>query len=213
MHSQNNKSDILFLASVDFSNSLIELKEHLPFNLILFKDIKDNIIFHNYNVLLIEESILEEPKIKKIEKNFEENAKILITSRRNVQNNNSNNIIERPLSIHDLNKKIIQLISKKKFYKNSTIKIKEYVLDKNEKKLKHGTKSITVTEKEIQLIELLYFEKKSISKKDILKKVWQYAVDADTHTVETHIYRLRKKIISEFADAYFINNEKEGYNL
>ena len=209
MHSQNNKSDILFLASVDFSNSLIELKEHLPFNLILFKDIKDNIIFPNYNVLLI--GIIEGRKIKKIEKNFEENAKILITSRRNVQNNNSNNIIERPLSIHDLNKKIIQLISKKKFYKNSTIKIKEYVLDKNEKKLKHGTKSITVTEKEIQLIELLYFEKKSISKKDILKKVDN--TDMETHTVETHIYRLRKKIISEFADAYFINNEKEGYNL
>ena len=51
-----------------------------------------------------------------------------------------------------------------------------------------------LTEKEIQLFELFLNSKGSISKEVILSKVWQYADDADTHTVETHIYRLRKKI-------------------
>ena len=70
---------------------------------------------------------------------------------------------------------------------------------------------IFVTEKEIQLIELLLMSKDPISKKNILKKVWLYSSEADTHTVETHIYRLRKKIQEKFNDDNLIVNVKEGY--
>ena len=56
-------------------------------------------------------------------------------------------------------------------------------------------------------------EKKAVSKNDILALVWHYATDADTHTVETHIYRLRKKINDKFSDNNFILNNKEGYYL
>ena len=70
-----------------------------------------------------------------------------------------------------------------------------------------------VTEKEIQLLELLQKEKKSISKKNIQAKVWNYSSDADTHTVETHIYRLRKKIFKGFKDDNVILNTKEGYKI
>jgi len=72
---------------------------------------------------------------------------------------------------------------------------------------------IVVTEKEIQLLELLFKEKNPIQKKTILKNVWKYASDADTHTVETHIYRLRKKIINKFNDDAFILNTKAGYSI
>ena len=65
----------------------------------------------------------------------------------------------------------------------------------------------------MQLIELLFNEEKPITKKIILKKIWKYADDADTHTVETHIYRLRKKIIDRFKDEYFILNSKSGYSI
>ena len=58
--------------------------------------------------------------------------------------------------------------------------------------------SIFLTEKEIQLLELFLKSKKPISKNDIQSSVWQYANDADTHTVETHIYRLRKKLTINF---------------
>ena len=98
------------------------------------------------------------------------------------------------------------MITTYKFNENSSVKIKDYTLDKNEKKLKKQDLFITVTEKEVHLIELLFNEDKPLSKTVILKKVWKYADDADTHTVETHIYRLRKKISNKFQDENFIIN-------
>ena len=56
-------------------------------------------------------------------------------------------------------------------------------------------------------------EKKPLSKNIILKKIWRYADDADTHTVETHIYRLRKKILDKFSDEKFLVNSKLGYSI
>ena len=84
-------------------------------------------------------------------------------------------------------------------------------MDKNEKKLIKENKSIILTEKEIQLIELFLNNSKPVSKDNILSSVWNYSSDADTHTVETHIYRLRKKISNEFVDNEFILNNKDGY--
>ena len=104
-------------------------------------------------------------------------------------------------------------MQKKNFNKNSSIFIKEYKLDKNEKKLVKDKNNIALTEKEIQLLELLLINKKPISKNKILKEVWKYSTSADTHTVETHIYRLRKKFKTEFGDDDFILNEKDGYTL
>ena len=86
-------------------------------------------------------------------------------------------------------------------------------MDKNEKKLINNKKYILLTEKEIQLLELFLSYKKPISKDMILNQVWKYSDDADTHTVETHIYRLRKKIKSKFSDENFILNNKDGYLL
>ena len=93
------------------------------------------------------------------------------------------------------------------------IKVKSYSLDKNEKKLSKKNVSVILTEKEIQLIELLIDNNKPISKENILSLVWNYSEDADTHTVETHIYRLRKKINNKFQDNDFIFNNKNGYYL
>ena len=65
----------------------------------------------------------------------------------------------------------------------------------------------------MQLLELFLKKKKPVNKNEILSLVWQYASDADTHTVETHIYRLRKKIKDKFSDENFIHNNKKGYYL
>ena len=72
---------------------------------------------------------------------------------------------------------------------------------------------VILTEKEIQLLDLFLNYKKPISKEKILSSVWNYSPDADTHTVETHIYRLRKKINDKFKDEKFILNNKNGYYL
>ena len=87
------------------------------------------------------------------------------------------------------------------------------MLNKNEKKLFQLDKFIVLTEKEIQLLELFLDNKKPMSKKNILSFVWNYSSDADSHTVETHIYRLRKKIADKFMDDKFILNNKDGYYL
>ena len=70
-----------------------------------------------------------------------------------------------------------------------------------------------ITEKEVQLLELLLQHTNPITKNKILSSVWNYSSEADTHTVETHIYRLRKKINKTFNDNKFILNNKEGYYL
>ena len=121
--------------------------------------------------------------------------------------------INLPTSIKDINFVIENSIIKKNFSKNSSIRIKNYILDKNEKKLINGKDYILLTEKEIQLLELFLSYKKPINKSTILSQVWKYSEDADTHTVETHIYRLRKKIKSKFFDENFILNNKDGYSL
>ena len=104
-------------------------------------------------------------------------------------------------------------MARKNFNKNSSIKIKNYTLDKNERKLFKEKKHILLTEKEIQLLELLLAKKGAINKDKILKEVWGYSDETDTHTVETHVYRLRKKIKKTFLDENFILNKKEGYSL
>ena len=118
-----------------------------------------------------------------------------------------------PSSLKEINSIVENVAAKKEFSKNSSIEVKKYLLNKNEKKLSKNKNEIVLTEKEVQLLELFLESKKPISKEEILSSVWNYSSDADTHTVETHIYRLRKKINEKFSDNNFIVNSKEGYSL
>ena len=209
MHSQNNRLEVLCLGNDDFNNSLNEIKEYFSFKLTFSKDLEGiNII--KYNTFIIEEDVLKYSSVLKSinEINI---PKLIITDSKNNNYFNFNDKIKKPVNIEELNKKVVELNTRNKFLKNSTIKIKKYILDKNEKKLKQNNLFITITEKEIQLLELLYSQKKPLQKKIILEKVWKYSSDADTHTVETHIYRLRKKISEKFNDEKFIINTKDGY--
>ena len=165
-----------------------------------------------YGLYVIEDLILKDKKIIKFLKETSI-PKLIIYKSDIFAGLKFDDKISKPLNIHDFNEKIIDLVTKKQFRKNSFIKLKDYILDKNEKKLKKNDLFIILTEKEIQLLELLFNEKKPIKKLDILKAVWKYSDDADTHTVETHIYRLRKKIFDQFKDQNFINNFKTGYSL
>ena len=124
-----------------------------------------------------------------------------------------NDQIYFPFNILDLKVKLKGLISSYEFSKNSSVNIKNYIIDKNLKILIKNNLSVNLTEKEVNLLVLLNEEKKPLNKKIILKKIWQYSINADTHTVETHIYRLRKKILEKFGDSEFINIFNEGYSL
>ena len=135
----------------------------------------------------------------------------ILASKNKSKASNYDGFLNLPTSLSEINSIVEQTISKKIFSKNSSILIKDYLLNKNEKKLIKDKNFIILTEKEIQLLDLFLAQNKPISKNKILSLVWNYSSEADTHTVETHIYRLRKKINDKFSDDKFILNNKEGY--
>ncbi len=201
------------LVSEEFTKSFKELKDNFDFDLLFitnnFQDIKKN----SYSSMIIDEEILKDKKILSFLKSQNEINKLIITNTKGNFKLNFEEQIEKPLSFFELNKKIVRLVTGQKFNRNSSIKIADYILDKNEKKFKKDNLFIVVTEKETQLLEILFNESKPLSKKDILEKIWHYSSEADTHTVETHIYRLRKKILNKFSDDNLIRNERDGYTI
>ena len=173
--------------------------------------IVDKDITLTHDIILFHEKFLEDNESKKMIERFN-SIKILATTK--IKNNvNCDAILKIPASWNEINEVIEKTSARKIFNKNSSIKIKGYLLDKNQKKLMKDHMFITLTEKEIQLLELFLSNNKPISKNKILSLVWKYSLDADTHTVETHIYRLRKKINVKFSDEKFITNNKDGYFL
>jgi len=169
-------------------------------------------ILKNYEVLIFHEDGLKSNSLEKLLKDSEK-IKILASNNIVKRKDYFNDIISLPIKISELNSIIENSVIKKNFNKNSSILIKQYKLDKNEKKLIKDQNYILLTEKEVQLLELFLDNKKPISKNKILEEVWKYSTSADTHTVETHIYRLRKKVKSKFLDENFILNNKDGYLL
>ena len=105
------------------------------------------------------------------------------------------------------------MCKRNEFKKNSLIEIKDYILDKNERTLKKNKKVLKITEKEINFICILNTSKFPLSKKYILENIWLYSSGTETHTIETHIYRLRQKIKETFGDQNFIKNTKDGYSF
>ena len=188
-----------------FVSTLNELKEFLKFNP-LFDDLNNNI-----NIILFHVDVLQDNKQKNHIKN-NNSIKICVGKKEDLIDN-FDACLELPATLKEINAIVENTAAKKKFFVNSSIEIKDYFLNKNEKKLSKLNKFIILTEKEIQLLELLLKSNKPITKDNILSFVWNYSSDADTHTVETHIYRLRKKINEKFMDKNFILNNKDGYFL
>ena len=91
------------------------------------------------------------------------------------------------------------------------IKIKNYEFNLNSKFLSKDKINLKLTEKEIEMILYLNVKGQKYNVLDLQKNIWGYSSDLETHTVETHIYRLRKKISNKFGDENFIESHKEGY--
>ena len=129
----------------------------------------------------------------------------------NITDKNFLGFNDLPLSF----KKLLQLINikliKLKFIQQSKIIIKGYVLNSNSKFFSKGNLKLKLTEKEIEIILYLNGKKIKHSVADLQKNIWSYSADMETHTVETHIYRLRKKISDLFKDEKFILSHKNGY--
>jgi len=204
--------DLLVFGSKNFNNTIKEIKENLKYSLIFFDFDKPKYsISSSIAAVIVEEQICKNKDSLTIIEKFNKKPIIFLCNLNAINQNIFDNKILLPISLFELKNKITNIIAASKFTFNSSIKIKDYILDKNEKKLIKLNLSISLTEREVQLIELLFREKKALSKKLILIKIWNYSSNADTHTVETHIYRLRKKIYNKFKDNQFIANFEKGY--
>ena len=200
-----HRLNVLILGPDSFSSTLNELKPFLKFNPV---NEKNSI---NYDIILFHEEALKDKENTKLI-NTSHSLKICASSKK-IASDNFDAFLETPSSLKEINSIVEIVAAKKEFSKNSSIEIKKYSLNKNEKKLLKDGYEIVLTEKEIQLLELFLNNKKPISKDKILSSVWNYSSEADTHTVETHVYRLRKKINDKFSDENFIVNTKDGYSL
>ncbi len=121
--------------------------------------------------------------------------------------------LDIPVRMLELKKTITILITKYEFKKNSLIQLSDYTIDKNERKIKKDQLELQLSEKEINFLILFSENSKPISKNSVLEKVWNYSTETETHTVETHIHRLRKKILEKFGDKNFIKNNNKGYYI
>ena len=175
---------------------LNEIKENLSFKIINFKNEED---FKNRNDLDLTNCLI----ISKIY------PKLLLN--KDIIDNNFLNFKDLPLPL----KKLLELISirliKLKFNHQSKIIIKGYELNLNSKFIGKNNLNLKLTEKEINIILYLYHKKIKHNVADLQKNIWDYSSNIETHTVETHIYRLRKKINDLFKDQNFILTHKNGY--
>ena len=175
---------------------LDEIKENLSFKILKYENEDDFINSSDLNIL---NSLI-------ISKS---NQKLLLN--KNISEKNLLIFDDFPLSLNKLLEMInIQLI-KLKFNHQSKINIKGYELNLNSKFFFKGELSLKLTEKEIEIILYLYKTKKKHNVLDLQNNIWGYSSDTETHTVETHIYRLRKKISNKFDDEDFILSHKNGY--
>ena len=194
----NQKLYIINLSN--FYDIISELKEHIDYE--LFKFDNKEIFFDKYKgeSISTENSILV---VHEKEYNFF------------VKNINEDQIIKfkPPVNIftfiENLNVKFIQ----KKYQDQSNVNVKDFFLDINSRELKKDKLSLKLTERETDMILYLNNSKKPVNVETLEKEIWLHSSDLETHTVETHIYRLRKKIKAEFGNDDLIKSDKDGYTI
>jgi len=211
---------IVTVGSQDFFECLQEQKLDYNINqLSTFKEVSH--MFKNYNVqdgfvFLFFLDNLE--KIKIIEAKKIMFPKIFFSSdpkqfKDLKKENLFSTFLQTPVSFLDLEKIIKLSILKFKFHFQAKIEIGQYILDKNKRTLSVGRKNIKLTEKEQDIIVYLFGKKGGANKKDIMKDIWSYSEEVDTHTYETHLYRLRQKIQIKLKDKNFIEIKEGRYFL
>ena len=190
-----NKKNIFIINSKSLYDIFNEVKALFDFN--VFEINKNDLEFNNFpvepNSIFLSYSLEEVNKLKYLDK-----SKLIVLD-------------NFPIPIIKIIEKINLLFLKINYQLKSEIKVKQYILNLNDKTIKKDEKKIKLTEKELEIILFLSSNQKPQKTLNLQKKIWKYKSDLETHTVETHIYRLRKKIETEFKDAKFISSNQEGY--
>ena len=181
---------------------------------------KKLIIYDFTELFKILDEIKKDLKYEIIEISKENLSNLLLTNKEDhlvivkklVKNVNNQVLINSlPIKLSKLIEKVNIEFLKKNFQIQSELKIQKYKLDVNSRALILEDKKIKLTEKECNIILHISNSSKPVSIEDLQINVWGYHSDLETHTVETHIYRLRKKILDTFQNENFIISNKNGY--
>jgi hypothetical protein len=161
----------------------------------------------NFKTSLIdnEKSLMD--KVKK-HKNY-----LIISNKKYLNLDNFFVLENTPIQIFKLLEKINVEFLRLQFHSQSQVKIKNYTIDLNSREMMINKTKLKLTEKEINTISYLSKSDKPVSIDELQEKVWSYQSGIETHTVETHIYRLRKKILNTFHDNEFVVSKKNGYQI
>ena len=187
-----SKQNVLIFKIPELFKILNELKNYLDFTI---------------------HSSLEEEDLFGFKKKIS-NYLILTDPKNQIEGEKSQLILNKfPDSIYSIIEKINVALLKQKYSEQSDILIGKYSIDLNSRLIKSNKENLKLTEREIEIILFLQNSKTPQKIENLQRKVWGHNSNLETHTVETHIYRLRKKIIDKFKDSNFINSTKTGYKI
>ncbi len=161
----------------------------------------------NFNITFADNEKSLKNKIKDL------NSYLILSNKEYLHISNQLILENTPINIFKLVEKINIEFLKLQFSSQSHVKVKNYKIDLNSREIEINNKKLKLTEKEINIIIFLSKSNKPVSTDELERKVWSYQFDIETHTVETHIYRLRKKILNTFDDNEFIISNKNGYQI
>ena len=161
----------------------------------------------NFNILLVDNENILNDTIKNL------NNYLIITDRDYSKIGHQFVFNDKPINIFKLIERINIEFLKVQFNNQSEVKVNNYIINLNSREIFAKNIKLKLTEKEINTIIFLSKSNKPVSIEELQEKVWSYQSDIETHTVETHIYRLRKKITNTFGDNEFIISKKNGYQI
>tara|TARA_A100001011_G_scaffold250087_1_gene258379 strand:- start:101 stop:652 length:552 start_codon:yes stop_codon:yes gene_type:complete len=171
---------------------------------ILYEILSELENYINFNLINIK-------KLSDINLKTVDNYLVISNKKQNVENQIT--IDQFPIDIN----KLVELINikflKNKYNQQSEIDLGTYKLNLNSRKIFNKKNKLNLTEREANIVIHLYTSKKPVKISQLQKEVWGHNSKLETHTVETHIYRLRKKINNIFSDKNFIKSSKAGYSI
>ena len=168
--------------------------------------------------ILDEQSNLLNFKLEKIDEKSElftfikKKKNSLVISKIDIEVENKLILDILPINFFTLIEKINLKILKINFSNQSNVKFDKYSLNLNTRTMSCGQKKIKLTEQEVKILLYLIKFNKPKRIEELQKDIWEYSLDLETHTVETHIHRLRKKLLGAFKDNVIYSN-KEGYHI
>ena len=182
---------LIILRYKELFNILEEIKENFEFKLEFYENERELKCLENDNL-----------------------SDFLVLTKKKLLNVKKQIIIDKvPIKINELIQTLNINFLKSKFTEQSKIDLGRYYLDLNSRILNQNDKELELTEKESSILIFLKQSKDPVKIYELQEKVWGYNSELETHTVETHVYRLRKKINDKFSDTEFIISDKKGYFL